>query len=153
MTYGHLRADCLYTGISSGPNARYRVWESLYMAKSKKLQCVGGMIHSASTRARIPVVMSIETSNCATRHRKKARSTGTVQYSSTKALLTIVAIRICIRICHPNCHRNLIICSLAHCQPSLEISCKYVQKFFCKVANRQTNNNENITSLAEVMMA
>ena len=31
MTYGHLRADCLYTGISSGPNARYRVWESLYL--------------------------------------------------------------------------------------------------------------------------
>ena len=30
MTYGHLRADCLYTGISSEPNARYRVWESLY---------------------------------------------------------------------------------------------------------------------------
>jgi len=27
MTYGHLQADCLYTGISSGPNARYRVWE------------------------------------------------------------------------------------------------------------------------------
>ena len=31
MTYGHLRADCLYTGISSGPNARYRVWESIYL--------------------------------------------------------------------------------------------------------------------------
>ena len=31
MTYGHLRADCLYTGISSGPNDRYRVWESLYL--------------------------------------------------------------------------------------------------------------------------
>ena len=24
-------ADCLYTGISSEPNARYRVWESLYL--------------------------------------------------------------------------------------------------------------------------
>jgi len=31
MTYGHLRTDCLYTGISSGPNDRYRVWESLYL--------------------------------------------------------------------------------------------------------------------------
>ena len=28
MTYGHLRADCLHTGISSGTNARYRVWEA-----------------------------------------------------------------------------------------------------------------------------
>jgi len=28
MTYGHLQADCLHTGISSGPNARYRVWEA-----------------------------------------------------------------------------------------------------------------------------
>jgi len=28
MTYGHLWADCLYTGISSGPNARCRVWEA-----------------------------------------------------------------------------------------------------------------------------
>ena len=25
----HLRADCLYTGISSELNARYRVWEVL----------------------------------------------------------------------------------------------------------------------------
>jgi len=25
---GHLQADCLYTGISSGPNAWYRVWEA-----------------------------------------------------------------------------------------------------------------------------
>jgi len=23
-----LQADCLYTGINSGPNARYRVWEA-----------------------------------------------------------------------------------------------------------------------------
>jgi len=28
MTYSHLRDDCLYTGISSGSNARYRVWEN-----------------------------------------------------------------------------------------------------------------------------
>jgi len=28
---GHLRADCLYTGIISRPNAQYRVWESLYL--------------------------------------------------------------------------------------------------------------------------
>ena len=31
MIYGHLRADCLYTGITSGPSARYRLWESLYL--------------------------------------------------------------------------------------------------------------------------
>jgi len=31
MTYGHLPADCLYTRISSGPNAGYRVWDSLYL--------------------------------------------------------------------------------------------------------------------------
>jgi len=30
MTYSHLQADCLYTGISSGPNARYRVWEAFF---------------------------------------------------------------------------------------------------------------------------
>ena len=36
MTYGHLRADCLYTGISSGPNARYRVWESLYLFTARR---------------------------------------------------------------------------------------------------------------------
>ena len=28
---GNRRSDCLYTGISSGPNARYWVWESLYL--------------------------------------------------------------------------------------------------------------------------
>ena len=35
-------------------------------------------------------------------------------------------------------HRNLIICSLAHCQPSLKISCKSVWKFLCKAVNKQT---------------
>ena len=28
MTYSHLRADRLYTGISPGPNARQRVWKA-----------------------------------------------------------------------------------------------------------------------------
>ena len=28
MIYSHLRADSLYTGISSGPNPRQRVWEA-----------------------------------------------------------------------------------------------------------------------------
>jgi len=28
LTVTYLQADCLYTGISSGPNARYRVWEA-----------------------------------------------------------------------------------------------------------------------------
>ena len=47
-------------------------------------------------------------------------------------------------------HQNLIICSLAHCQPSLKISCKSIWKFLCKVANRHTDNDKNITSLVEV---
>jgi len=36
-------------------------------------------------------------------------------------------------------HQNLIICSVAHCQPSMKILCKSVPKFLCKDANRQTN--------------
>jgi len=39
-----------------------------------------------------------------------------------------------------DCHQNLIICSLVHCQPFLKISCKSVQKFLHKIAQRQTNN-------------
>jgi len=39
----------------------------------------------------------------------------------------------------PDRHQNLISCSLAHCQPSLKISCKSVPKFLHKVANKQTN--------------
>jgi len=50
----------------------------------------------------------------------------------------------------PDRHQNLIICSLAHYQPSLKMSCKRVRKFLRKVANRQTNNVENITSLTKV---
>jgi len=77
--------------------------------------------------------------------------TGTV-HTSAKARLTSVAIRNLIPI--RDRHQYLIVCSLAHCQPSLKISCKSVQKFLRKVANiqtkRQTNNDENITFLAEV---
>jgi len=39
----------------------------------------------------------------------------------------------------PDCHQNLIICSLARCQPSLKISCKSVWTFLHKVANKQTD--------------
>jgi len=67
------------------------------------------------------------------------------------ARLTSVAIRIPIRR-----HQNLIICSLAHRQPSLKISYKSVQKFLRKVANRQTdkqtNDDDYISFLSEVMM-
>jgi len=36
-------------------------------------------------------------------------------------------------------YQNLIICSLAHCKPSLKISCKSVRTFLRKVDNRHTN--------------
>jgi len=55
-----------------------------------------------------------------------------------------------IRICEADRHQNLIICSQAHCQSSLKISCKSVRKFLHKVANRQTNNDDYISCLAAV---
>jgi len=69
-----------------------------------------------------------------------SRTTGTV-HTSTKARLTSVAIRIWIR--HPDRRRNVAICSLAHCQRCPKISCKSVQKFLRKVANRQTDRQTN----------
>jgi len=53
------------------------------------------------------------------------RSTATV-HTSTRARLTSVTIQIQIHIRSPDPYRlqNFIICSLAHCQPSLKISCK-----------------------------
>jgi len=79
-------------------------------------------------------------------------------HTSTKTHLTSATIRIqiCIQICDPDRHQNLTISSLAHCQPSLKISCKSVCKFLRKVANRQTNRQTNdddyISSLAEVII-
>jgi len=68
------------------------------------------------------------------------RSTGTV-HTCAKARLISVAIRIQMR--DADRHQNLIICSIAHCQPSLKTSCKSVQKFLHKVANRQTDKQTN----------
>jgi len=112
--------------------------------------------YSPSVRARPPPSME-ESSN--------PGSTATVHTSAT-ARVTSVAIRIRIRlqiriwIPDPDRHRNLTICSSADCQPSLKISCKSVRNFWRKVANkqknrstyRQTDNDENISSLAEVIM-
>ena len=49
----------------------------------------------------------------------------------------------CIRIPDKDHHQNLIVCSLAHCQPSLKISYKSVWKFLHTVANKQTDNDKN----------
>jgi len=70
-------------------------------------------------------------SSCATYAALITRSTGTVH--CTRHVLPMP---------HPDCNQNLIICSLGHCQPSLKISRKSIQKFLCKVANtanKQTN--------------
>jgi len=49
-----------------------------------------------------------------------------------------------IRIRDPERHQNLVICALAHCQPSLKVSCKSVQTFLRKVANGQTNRQRRL---------
>jgi len=63
-------------------------------------------------------------------------STGTV-HTSAKARL--------IRICDPDCIQNLTICSLAHCQPSLKISCKSVWKFLRKDGNNKQTDRQTTT--------
>jgi len=42
----------------------------------------------------------------------------------------------------PDC-QNLISSSLAHCQPSLKISCKSIKKFSCKVAVKDCTHLAN----------
>jgi len=84
----------------------------------------------------------------------KTRSTGTV-HISTKACLNSVAIWIWIRIQIPDQdrHQNLIICSLARCQPSWKFY-TYPFRSFCTklLADKQTDKHDkNITSFVEVM--
>jgi len=74
---------------------------------------------------------------------KKTRSTGTM-HTSTKAHLTSVAILIRIQICtwirEPDHHQNLIICSLAHCQPFLKFHANPFGNFCANLlTDRQTD--------------
>ena len=84
------------------------------------------------------------------------RSPETV-HTSTKARFTSITILIHMQI--PNLDRlqNIIICSFDHCRPSLKISCESFRKFLRKVANKQTdkqtNNDDYISSLPEVIIA
>jgi len=50
MTYGHLQADCLYTGISSGPKAWYRVWEAFTFYLFAPSLCLSWMIRGKIVR-------------------------------------------------------------------------------------------------------
>ena len=73
--------------------------------------------------------------------------------SNETSWLVSVAIWICICICGHDRHQNLIISLLAHCQSSPRISCKSVHKFLRQVANRQTDNDDYISSLTDVLNA
>jgi len=68
-------------------------------------------------------------------------------YASAKTRFTSDAIRRSIRIRDPDRHQNLIVCSVAHCQPSVKISCKSAWKFLRKVANRQPNKQGRLDIL------
>jgi len=95
----------------------------------------------ARVRQRQPINLLVSSQK--RRRNKKSRNTrrtGTV-HTSAKARLTSVAIRTRTR--DPVRDQNLIICSRAHCKPFLKISCKSVEKFLRKVANRQTDKQTN----------
>jgi len=77
-------------------------------------------------------------------------------HTSAKVRLISVTIRIRIqiriRIRDPDLQQNLIICSLARCQPSLKIHDNPFGSFCAKLlTDRQTNNDNFISSLAEVI--
>ena len=104
------------------------------------LSCKKKQIHNFNLNRRLLVQLA-QSLNVLRYNATKTRSTGTV-HTSAKARLTSVAIRIRIqiRILDPDRHQNFIICPLAHYQPSLRISCKYVRTFYAKLlTNRQTN--------------
>jgi len=65
---------------------------------------------------------------------------------SVKARLTsvVIRIRILIRVRDPHGHQNLIICSVAHCQPPPKLSRKSVQKFFFAQTDKQTNKQRRL---------
>jgi len=60
---------------------------------------------------------------------------------STERICSNIITRVRIR--DPDRHQNLITYFIAHCQPSLKISCKSVQKILRKVANRQPDRQTN----------
>ena len=111
------------------------VWEGIKKGRRTKRQ--DGTKHNKLLDGSSGKALSVK--QCST------RCTGTV-HTSTKARLISVAIQIRIRIwiLDPDRHQNLDICSLAHCQPSLKISCKSVHKFLRKVANRQTDKRRRL---------
>jgi len=53
-----------------------------------------------------------------------------------------------IRIRDPDRHQNLIICSMAHCQPFLETVMQIRWEVF---ADKHTNNDDYTSSLAQVI--
>jgi len=81
---------------------------------------------------------------------KRRKKTGNKKHWDSAYLHQGRLTSVAIQIRDPDRHQNLSICSLVHCQPTLKISCKSVSNFLCKVANRQTNNDDYVSSSAEV---
>jgi len=66
MTDGHLRADCLYTGISSGPHARYRACEVFTFFRLQRLSSnIGKVVCNADQWRRIGLLRHMYALFCA----------------------------------------------------------------------------------------